>query len=508
MQSLSSWTGLLILTLSSGLAPGLVGCPRRIPDPKIPEGRGASADSELQALIATDRALRAVQAEQVWALWVRGEPGGVAQSYDRYPALASPETFHRLGELRKALPARQAEIDGLIKTVIAAHQARASTEVDRRIAHLQATATLNLDGVTLPWRALGPRLARESDARRRRQLREGALEVEARLLLLLKEREGHLEQAAGALGLSATQIRDRLLPASPKRLREAALQILAHEEATFLVQLKDLAKQRTGKALDQLPATALGRLFAAGPGEEVGYPKARLLDDLGALLVLALPDGPDVGAAASTLATGQNPRQAPLPLCLPVAPPADLRLAIAPRAGLRARLDALRETVICAGLAGESPPNLKAATARSHRAQHLVLQSLMDGTLALSSPPLPRQQVRTLAARELLRLRAEARREAALLLSVLTPESEPDLQQRQALLGRALPLAPAPEPTARWERAWARAHLPTLAARVLSVALAHGFEPPPGAGKFAVRFQQPRRPHLNARFDRARTLKE
>ncbi|MDF1564173.1 MAG: hypothetical protein P1V51_14075 [Deltaproteobacteria bacterium] len=481
-------------------------CPKRVPVPPAPPPVRVSPESELEALLATDRALRREQGEQLWGLWVRGEPGGVSESYERYPALSSRATFERLAALRPLLPGREESTRALQRSVAGNLLARTTAEVDGRIAHLQATATLELDGAPLPWRELGPRLARESDARRREQLRQSAAAVQARHLLLLEERRGQAEQAAAALGLSPLELRDLLLPAPAGELVALARALLDQDEEQRLEALGELARGRTGAALAELPESDLGRLFAPEPGEEALLPASRLLDDL----ELLLPEGGSLAAAASTLAAGEDGRQAPLPLCLPVAPPADLRLALSPQAGLRARLDSLREAVICAELAAvpQAPggaadplPAQLEASARAHQALHRALAALESGERSL--PGLPEAQARTLARREAARLRAGARREAALLLSVLTAPEGAALAHHGNLMQRALGLSPAPEPALAWERAWAEAHLPALAARVLATARAHDL--PAG---LAVRPEAPARPGSGSPFDTHGSLKE
>jgi hypothetical protein len=326
------------------LLPGLVaaallatpGCPRTPPaggPPPTPDEMPALA-AEVAAIEARTEALLHAQAELTWRSWVEGAPVDLAGTYAGSEAFLSPAALRSVA--RTALgtedPERRAALRLLESHLLAEQLAAAVASLDERIGEIEASATITVDGHTVPYRDAGRLLAHEPDWHRRRAIHRATVPVLEALAPLLEEKEAHLRRTVADLGYGTVlDVAVRLRRTEIGELRRLAREVLDRTEAAYAGALAAIVADELDLPLERFGWPDVPLLFQLRDLDG-HFPADALVDHLNRTLE-GLGLSADAGGRIH-IDDGDGPRKNPRPICIPVAVPTDVRLSIKPAGGL------------------------------------------------------------------------------------------------------------------------------------------------------------------------------
>lgn len=286
------------------------------------------------ALRQEAEALRHGLALLTWDNLVHGAPRDASALFERHAALFEPRA---LEALRRALrstredPEQARSLEMLDAHLLERRVARATRELDDRIANLEASASVEVDGSRMPFRRLFVEVISESDPERRRRLQAGALPVLEKSNALRRERQRRALEEARALGCAdLVELAGRVRQCDLRALAPLAEEILSASIPSYESLLAPVVEREAGVALERARPVDLIYLVR-GRRYERFFPSAQLLPSLRATL-----RGLGIRLEAQgglTMDSEERPTKAARAFCLPVRVPDDVRLSFRPTGG-------------------------------------------------------------------------------------------------------------------------------------------------------------------------------
>lgn len=406
----------------------LAACAHRAPPPTSPPPAARSQERApdpatgraVEAARAGAEAVLRTQAEAYWEAFTKGGAVDPAAAWRGHEALLSDEGMAAIGAAVKASRGEAQRSAAYLKAwLLGERLARDAADPIGRLARARAEATFTRAGHAEPLGEAPLLLAGEPDAARRRAISAAAAEAARALLPAVEAREKRLGEAAAALGYPSTSaLAAELRGQAPAALATLAEAALARTDATWGALLSDLAA-RAGMTPAEVRVPDLPRLLrSTTPARD--FPAARQLEVASALLGglgldLAAQPGLRVDA-------GARPGKLPQTLALPVDPPRDVRLTLAPVAGIEALRGLLHELGAAEYYAhvGPAPVELRRlGPATVPLAWALLLEEVAGAPEWLSSHGVAEPQVRAEASAAAARRLLRAREAAARLLASL-----------------------------------------------------------------------------------------
>lgn len=415
-----------LLLAACAHSPSAPSAPAVAPEP-------AASSPALDAARAGAEAVLRAQAEGYWRAIAEGEPVEPAGAWRGHEAILSDAS---LAEVRRAA-ARGGSAAHLRTWLLGERLARDAAEPIAGLARARAEATFERAGHPVPLGEASLLLAAEPDPGRRRAIAAAAAEAERALLPAAAAREARLREAIRGLGYPSTAALAAELRGEPvAALRAQAEAVLARTDATWGALLSDLAA-RAGMPVAEVRVPDLPRLLqsAAPLG---GFPAAGQLGaarEVLAGLGLELAAQPNVRVDASA-----RPGKLPLTVALPVDPPRDVRVSIAPVAGIEALRGVLHELGAAEYYAHVAAPGVEArrlGPAAAPRAWGLLLEAVAGTPEWLSGRGLPEPIVRAEATAAAARRLLRAREAAARLLDAAARAEGAPAARELALASRA-----------------------------------------------------------------------
>jgi hypothetical protein len=382
--------------------------------------------------------LLSAQGELAWRGWTAGEPVDPAAAWPGRELLLAPEALARLAEARAVAPEPdRAGLDRLGAFLLGEQLARATAEPSQALAAARAATTFSWERRSVPLRQLPALLAAEPEAPRRQALCAAHAAAARKLLPLMAARDSAVALAAGRLGHpSSLALAGTLRGERPEVLAALAEATLARTDATWRALLDALARKELLTTVDRLRERDLPRLLrtTAPPG---AFPASGLLGDAEAVLGglgLDLPAGGHL-----TIDAAPRPGKLPRPLAVPVRLPEDVRLSVAPVAGLDAARALFHELGVAQAAArcAEGPvEDRRLGSAALAEAWGTLLASVTASPDWLAAhglePEAVRREVRTAAARRLHAVRQAA---ARVLIEVARARAPAGLQATAGAIG-------------------------------------------------------------------------
>ncbi len=427
--------------------------PIPIPDPTpIPIPASTPPADPLAPLRAAVDALLTAQGTAAWAGWTGEADLDLGPASPGREALLDPAALAAVEAARQGTegPARRAD-DLLRAFLLGERLAQATAAPTRALAAARAAATIAWDKRQEPVRRAAALLAAEPEAPRRKALADAHAAAVARLAPLAAARDAALAQAAGPLGFDGTlALAGALRGASADELAALAEATLARTDGTWRALLDALARRELSIPAERVRERDLPRLLRTG-ADVRAFPAARLLPDAEATLAGL---GLDLAAGGRvTVDAIPRPGRIARPLCVPVEPPGQVRLAVPPVAGLDAARALLHEVGVAQAAARTTAQGVEARRLGSPAlagAWGRLLAAVAGDPAWLAArgldPEAARREARLAAARRL----HEARRAAALVLAEVARARAPATAAAAwaALAPRALghPLDPREAP--------------------------------------------------------------
>jgi hypothetical protein len=242
---------------------------------------------------------------------------------EEYAELFTLEAYQGLVEASAPAELLRAAAEGYLGTA-----ARPLTD---RASGLENELAVPLDGETVPFRAVPPRIANEPDARRRRALHAGRCELtEHELLPILAEAEAVRRERVRDLGAPDFRTLAGSLGPDLDRLLAQTRPVLAETEGLYDRELDRALRARVGRPLEQAGPQDVARLWRA-PEFDTWFPADRALPALRATL---LGLGIDLDRQPN-LHLDLEPRPGKLAraFCAPILVPDRVMLVILPQGG-------------------------------------------------------------------------------------------------------------------------------------------------------------------------------
>lgn len=289
-------------------------------------GKPSAADKEAVAQLRIEvETLLRDQGDRLWKAWTGGLPFDAAAFYGDHDRLFAVDRIAAVQRVRNGTkdPDERRALGFLEAYLVGEHLARATADASERLVQLEASATVDVDGESRPFRDLEAMLAAEADPAKRAKLQAAALPVLQRLDEVHREKRARLEAAAKALGFAdATEAAAFLRNVTPDAAADLARSILDATAKSYREAFGGAANRELGLALGDLHRSDVPRLFA-GPGFSVRFPTDGARPALAATLASLGLD-----RARIQIDEGEKPGKSPRPICFAVAAPGDVRLSI------------------------------------------------------------------------------------------------------------------------------------------------------------------------------------
>jgi hypothetical protein len=257
----------------------------------------------------------------------------VEEIYVRHESLFARDAIERIGEARRAAEGQdQVRLRYLHQFALDGHLGGATRELEARLAELEATLEVTVDGRAMPYRTSAVVQANEPDAERRTEIEAARLEVLAeRLNPLHREGLERVHAACSALGWPSYLDAYSDLRALDLRGLGLRLDRFAQETEEEYPQVVDPELDRTvGLGLGELRRSDLVRFFRA-PHLDRLFPGERMVPALRETLAGL---GIDLdGQANVVLDTESRPTKSPRAFCSTPRVPEEVYLVLPPVGG-------------------------------------------------------------------------------------------------------------------------------------------------------------------------------
>jgi hypothetical protein len=290
---------------------------------------GASlAGSDLDAYRdEADRFIAALDEEYYLHFAGHKETLDVAPIYERYSDLTTLEQAERLA----ATAAEKTELTELWRFACEGYLGALTREQAERLANLEASLTVEVDGETIGFRELRPAMANEPDRERRARLDAARVELtEEHMLPLYLEAADERREATERLGSPTYRELYERFHFPLARMEEQCRAFLAATEDEYVDALDDLFRARVGVGLEDAARYDVARVFRASDWDE-GFPADAMLPALeGTLADLGI----DLRSQQNVeLDVEHRPRKSPRAFCAPIEVPGRVVLVIQPMGG-------------------------------------------------------------------------------------------------------------------------------------------------------------------------------
>ncbi len=251
----------------------------------------------------------------------------VAPIYERYADLTTLEQAERL----QATAAESPELTELWRFACEGWLGALTREQSERLANLEASLTTEMDGETIGFRELRPRMANEPDRERRARLETARVELnEEHMLPLYLEAAEERREATLKLGASTYRELYERFRFPLERMEEQCRALLTATEDEYVDTLDEVFRARVGVGLDGAKRYDVGRVFRAPEWDE-GFPADAMLPALEATLTDL---GIDLRSQANVeLDVERRPLKSPRAFCAPIEVPGRVVLVIQPQGG-------------------------------------------------------------------------------------------------------------------------------------------------------------------------------
>ncbi len=251
----------------------------------------------------------------------------VAPIYERYADLTTLEQAERL----EATAAESPELTELWRFACEGYLGALTREQAERVANLEASLTVEVDGETIGFRALRPAMANEPDRERRARLEAARVELtEEHLLPLYLEAAAERREATTQLGAPTYRELYERFRYPLARTEEQCRALLAATEDEYVDTLDEVFRGRVGVGLEDARRSDVARVFRATEWDE-GFPAEAMLPALeGTLTDLGI----DLRSQQNVeLDVERRPQKSPRAFCAPIEVPGRVVLVIQPLGG-------------------------------------------------------------------------------------------------------------------------------------------------------------------------------
>jgi hypothetical protein len=251
----------------------------------------------------------------------------VGPIYERYADLTSLEQAERLA----ATAAETPELVELWRFACEGHLGALTRDQAERVANLEASLTAEVDGESIGFRELRPRMANEPDRERRARLEAVRVELtEEHLLPLHVEAVEERREATTRLGARTYRELYERFRFPLARMEEQCRALLDTTEDDYVGTLDEVFRSRVGVGLDEAKRYDVARVFRATEWDD-GFPGDAMLPALEATLSDL---GIDLRKQANVeLDVERRPRKSPRAFCAPIEVPGRVVLVIQPVGG-------------------------------------------------------------------------------------------------------------------------------------------------------------------------------
>jgi hypothetical protein len=251
----------------------------------------------------------------------------VAPIYERYADLTTLEQAGRLA----ATAAKDPELTELWRFSCEGYLGALTREQAERLANLEASLTVEIDGETIGFRALRPAMANEPDRERRARLEEARVELtEQHLLPLYVQAAEERRDATAQLGAPTYRELYESFRFPLARMEEQCRALLAATENDYVDTLDEVFRGRVGVGLEDARRYDVGRVFRA-PEWDDGFPADAMMPALEATLTDL---GIDLRSQQNIeLDVERRPQKSPRAFCAPIEVPGRVVLVIQPMGG-------------------------------------------------------------------------------------------------------------------------------------------------------------------------------
>jgi hypothetical protein len=251
----------------------------------------------------------------------------VAPIYERYADVTTLEQAERLA----AAAAETPELTELWRFACEGYLGALTREQAERLANLEASLTAEVDGETIGFRELRPRMANEPERERRAKLEAARVELtEQHLLPLYLEAAEERREATTGLGAATYRELYERFGFPLARMEEQCRALLAATEDEYVDTLDEVFRGRVGVGLEGARRYDVARVFRATEWDD-GFPADAMLPALEATLSDL---GIDLRSQANVeLDVERRPRKSPRAFCAPIEVPGRVVLVIQPMGG-------------------------------------------------------------------------------------------------------------------------------------------------------------------------------
>jgi hypothetical protein len=251
----------------------------------------------------------------------------LAGIYERFSDLSTLEACERLG----AAAAEDARLRELWRFACEGYLGNLTREQAERLAGLEATLAADVDGESIGYRELRPRIANEPDRAKRTRLEEArnALMEESLLPEYVRAEETKRQETARLGAPTYRELYDRF-GFRLERMAAQCQEFLAATEDSYVDTLDDLFRTRVGVGIEDAERWDVARVFRAPEWDE-GFPAEGMVPALtGTLAELGI----DLSAQRNVeLDIERRPRKSPRAFCSPIEVPGRVLLVIQPMGG-------------------------------------------------------------------------------------------------------------------------------------------------------------------------------
>jgi len=311
----------------------LSGCPRTPEAGGPPPPKPVPLPVRIAHITHEARSLLRTQAKLLWESWAHGKDVDVAGTYKGHAKLFSKASIAlvKKAEARAKSPAKRRALRYLESYLVGEYVSAAVAPLESKVANVEASAIIEVDGDEVPYRDLGRLLASEPDAKRRRALSAAAVPVLDQLNPILEKKEARSRAVAKALGYAGyVAMSSRLRNTDLDALGKLAEAVLAQTKEPYRKAMDRVAKRDLGYGLDQVRRPDVARLFK-DPGAAADFPKDQMIPRLKHTLAGM---GLSYDAGGHILVDdASTPRKNPRAVCFAIDVPTDIRLSIKPTGG-------------------------------------------------------------------------------------------------------------------------------------------------------------------------------
>jgi len=275
-----------------------------------------------------DRFIAALDEEYYLHLAGHKETLDVGPIYERFSDLTSLDAAERLG----AGAAEDPSLIELWRFACEGSLGALTREQAERLANLEATLEVEVDGNTIPFRLVRPALANEPDRERRARLDTARIELaEEHLLPLHLEAVRERTDAVRRLGAPTYRELYERFRYPLERMERQCRDFLDATEDQHVEMLDALVRERIGVRLEDARRSDVVRMFRAAEWDD-GFPADAMLPALEATLTdlgidLRRQENVDLDIDA-------RPQKSPRAFCAPIEVPGRIVLVIQPMGGV------------------------------------------------------------------------------------------------------------------------------------------------------------------------------